>query len=287
MASSFNNNKLRFFIGDVRDKVRLSFAMDDIDYVVHAAALKQVPAAEYNPIECIKTNIIGAENVINACIENNIKNVIALSTDKAASPINLYGGTKLVSDKLFIAANNITGKRKTRFSVVRYGNVFNSRGSVFPIFKKLIQDKAKYLPITDKRMTRFNLSLDEGVKFVIDSFSNMWGGEIFIPKIPSMKIVDLAKAMNQKIPIKETGIRPGEKLYEVLCPADDSHLVIEFKKYYVITPSISFNILTNNYLKNKKKEKGKKLKKNFEYNSKYNEFLSINEIKKIIKLQEK
>ena len=148
-------------------------------------------------------------------------------------------------------------KRKTRFSVVRYGNVFNSRGSVFPIFKKLIQDKAKYLPITDKRMTRFNLSLDEGVKFVIDSFSNMWGGEIFIPKIPSMKIVDLAKAMNQKIPIKETGIRPGEKLYEVLCPMDDSHLVIEFKKYYVITPSISFNILTNNYLKNKKKEKEK------------------------------
>ncbi len=287
MASSFNNKKLRFFIGDVRDKVRLSFAMDDIDYVVHAAALKQVPAAEYNPIECIKTNIIGAENVINACIENNIKNVIALSTDKAASPINLYGGTKLVSDKLFIAANNITGKRKTRFSVVRYGNVFNSRGSVFPIFKKLIQNKAKYLPITDKRMTRFNLSLDEGVKFVIDSFSNMWGGEIFIPKIPSMKIVDLAKAMSQKIPIKETGIRPGEKLYEVLCPSDDSHLVIEFKKYYVITPSISFNILTNNYLKNKKKEKGKKVKKNFEYNSKYNEFLSINEIKKIIKLQEK
>ena len=188
MASSFNNNKLRFFIGDVRDKVRLSFAMDDIDYVVHAAALKQVPAAEYNPIECIKTNIIGAENVINACIENNIKNVIALSTDKAASPINIRRHQACFRQT--ICSKQHYWKKKNKI-VVRYGNVFNSRGSVFPIFKKLIQDKAKYLPITDKRMTRFNLSLDEGVKFVIDPF--LICGEGFIPKIPSMKIVDTLK----------------------------------------------------------------------------------------------
>ena len=287
LAYELNDKRLRFYIGDVRDKDRLELATEGIDFVIHAAALKQVPAAEYNPMECIKTNIIGAENVIHACIKNEVPKVVALSTDKASNPINLYGATKLVSDKLFVSANNIVGKRKTRFSVVRYGNVFNSRGSVFPVFEKLINNKAKYLPITDKRMTRFILTIEEGVDFVINAFNRMWGGEIFIPKIPSIKVVDLAKAMGPNLPLKEIGIRPGEKLHEILCPLDDAHLVLEFKDHYLITPSITFNDLTKSYLRNKKKEIGKKVKNSFEYNSKLNKFLSVDEIKKVIKKHNK
>lgn len=287
MKYAFDDSRIRFLIGDVRDKDRVEFAMKGVDYVVHAAALKQVPSAEYNPMECIKTNIIGAENVIYACIANDVKNVIALSTDKAANPINLYGGTKLVSDKLFVAANNMIGKKKTRFSVVRYGNVFNSRGSVFPVFKNLVEKKAKYFPITDKRMTRFLLTLDEGVNLVIKSFARMWGGEIFVPKIPSIKIIDLAKAISSKIPLKVVGIRPGEKLHEILCPLDEAHLSINFKDHYVIAPTITFNNLTKSYLKNRIKEKGKKVSKNFVYNSKLNNYLSVNEIKKVIKKNNK
>ena len=287
LSYELNDKRLRFYIGDVRDKDRLELATEGIDFVIHAAALKQVPAAEYNPMECIKTNIIGAENVIHACIKNEVPKVVALSTDKASNPINLYGATKLVSDKLFVSANNIVGKRKTRFSVVRYGNVFNSRGSVFPVFEKLINNKAKYLPITDKRMTRFILTIEEGVDFVINAFNRMWGGEIFIPKIPSIKVVDLAKAMGPNLPLKEIGIRPGEKLHEILCPLDDAHLVLEFKDHYLITPSITFNDLTKSYLRNKKKEIGKKVKNSFEYNSKLNKFLSVDEIKKVIKKHNK
>ena len=218
----FQNKKLRFLLGDVRDSERLNFALKDVDVVVHGAALKQVPAAEYNPMECIKTNIHGAQNVINGCIKNNVQNIIALSTDKAANPINLYGASKLASDKLFVAANNMTGNNKIKFSVVRYGNVINSRGSIIPFFSELIKNKKKYLPITDRRMTRFFISLDDGVDFVIKSFSRMKGGEIFIPKIKSIRIIDLASAMAPNIKKKYVGIRPGEKINEILCASDDS-----------------------------------------------------------------
>lgn len=283
MQKKFNNNKLRFFIGDVRDKDRLSLAMKEIDYVVHAAALKHVPIAEYNPMEAVKTNIIGAENVIFSSIENNVKKIIALSTDKAVNPINLYGATKLVSDKLFISANNLTGKKNIKFSVVRYGNVFNSRGSVFPIFQNIINNNLDKFTITDKSMTRFNLSLNEGVNFVIDSFRRMWGAEIFIPKIPSFKIIDLARALDSKKKIKYIGIRPGEKLHEVLFGEDESHLVYEFKTYYVLAPSILRKKLTKTYSKNRLDEAGKKLNVRKNYSSSQNNFLSINELKQIIK----
>jgi UDP-N-acetylglucosamine 4,6-dehydratase len=221
-----------------------------VDFVIHAAALKQVPAAEYNPTECIRTNIHGAENVIYAALENNVEKVIALSTDKAANPINLYGATKLASDKLFVAANNIAGGRKTQFAVVRYGNVVGSRGSVVPFFEKQIADGAEALPITDVRMTRFWISLQEGVDFVLKNFVRMQGGEIFVPKIPSIKITDLATAMAPNMPIKEVGIRPGEKLHEIMCPADDSHLTVEYSDHYVITPTIKFHGGDRNYLHN-------------------------------------
>src|SRR3990167_1173573 len=216
MQQEFTAPEMRFFIGDVRDLERLKQAMRGVDIVVHAAALKQVPAAEYNPMECIKTNIHGAENVINAALENNIEKVIALSTDKAANPINLYGATKLVSDKLFVAANNIAGGHQTRFAVVRYGNVVGSRGSVVPFFKKLIADGAKELPITAPRMTRFWVPLQEGVDLVFKSFERMHGGEIFVPKIPSARMIDLASAMAPNLPTKIIGIRPGEKLHEIM-----------------------------------------------------------------------
>ena len=258
---------LRFFIGDVRDYHRLNLAMQDVDLVVHAAALKQVPAAEYNPMECIKTNINGAQNVIDAAISNNVKKIIALSTDKAANPINLYGATKLVSDKLFVSANNLVGKKKTRFSVVRYGNVMGSRGSVIPFFKELINNGSNHIPITHPEMTRFSITLDEGVKFVNHCFHNMYGGEIFVPKIPSIKITDLASSIAPNIKQKIIGIRPGEKIHEIMCPLDDSHLTLEFKKYYVITPSINFFEISNKFIKNKKGEVGKKVDKNFEYSS--------------------
>jgi len=236
---NYNSDIMRFFIGDVRDGARLKEAMRDIDVVIHAAALKQVPAAEYNPMECIKTNIHGAENVIQSALANNVDRVIALSTDKAANPINLYGATKLASDKLFVAANNMAGGR-TKFSVVRYGNVVGSRGSVVPFFNKTINEGGSYLPVTHKEMTRFWITLQEGVNFVLKGMGRMQGGEIFIPKIPSVRIVDLAKAMAPDLSIKIIGIRPGEKLHEIMCPADDSHLTIEYDDHYVITPSIRF-----------------------------------------------
>ncbi len=264
MAQSFTDDCMRYFIGDVRDEDRLVEAMNDVDIVIHAAALKHVPIAEYNPMECIKTNIDGAQNVINAAIKNEVDKVIALSTDKASGPINLYGATKLVSDKLFIAANNVVGSKKTRFAVVRYGNVVGSRGSVVPFFKKLIDDGAKELPITDIDMTRFLITLEYGVNFVLDNFKRMHGGEIFIPKIPSLKMIDLATALAPKLPHKIIGIRPGEKLHEVMITADDS--VVEFDTYYVIKPTIQFNHLVE-YTTNALGQKGKDIGIGFEYNS--------------------
>jgi len=266
MSQKFNDPCMRYFIGDVRDGNRLKKAMEDVDIVIHAAALKQVPAAEYNPMECIKTNVMGAENVINAALENEVEKVIALSTDKAAGPVNLYGATKLASDKLFVAANNMVGKRKTRFSVVRYGNVIGSRGSVVPFFAKLIREGAKYLPITHPDMTRFLITLEQGVRFVLKNFERMQGGEIFIPKIPSMKIVDVAKAMAPNLPHKIIGIRPGEKLHEVMITRDDSHLTLEFEDHYVITPTIQFTHKTD-FRENMLGEKGKPVEYGFEYNS--------------------
>ena len=266
MAQKFNDSCMRYFIGDVRDADRLKEAMDGVDYVIHAAALKHVPVAEYNPMECIKTNVNGAENVIKASLACEVDKVIALSTDKAANPINLYGATKLASDKLFVAANNMAGKKKTRFSVVRYGNVIGSRGSVVPFFKKLIENGAKELPITDERMTRFLITLEQGVNFVLKNFERMYGGEIFIPKIPSMYITELAKAMAPNLPHKIIGIRPGEKLHEIMCPADDSHLTLEFDDHFVIKPTIQFNDI-NDFSVNRLGEKGKPVEQGFEYNS--------------------
>ena len=266
MAQSFNDPCMRYFIGDVRDAERLNEAMHDVDFVIHAAALKHVPVAEYNPMECIKTNIDGAENVIKAAIANNVEKVIALSTDKAANPINLYGATKLASDKLFVAANNMVGSRKTRFAVVRYGNVTGSRGSVIPFFKKLISEGASELPITDTKMTRFLITLEDGVNFVLKDFERMYGGEIFIPKIPSMKMTDLAEALAPELPHKIIGIRPGEKLHEIMCPADDSHLTLEFNDHFVIQPSIQFSHISD-FTVNRLGEKGKPVKQGFEYNS--------------------
>lgn len=282
MQHEFARPCMRYFIGDVRDRERLIQAMYGIDYVVHAAALKQVPTAEYNPTECIRTNIAGAENVIHAAMEAKVKQVIALSTDKAANPINLYGATKLVSDKLFVAANNMAGNRPTRFSVVRYGNVVGSRGSVIPYFRKLIKDGAKELPITDPRMTRFWITLEQGVDFVIKSFSRMRGGEIFVPKIPSSKITDLATAMAPHLPQKTVGIRPGEKLHEVMCPEDDSHLTIEFPDHFVIGPAIRFVVETD-YSINGLNEQGRPVPQGFEYSSGLNmHFLSVEEIRAFV-----
>lgn len=281
MQQIFNSEEMRYFIGDVRDEARLKQAMRDVDYVVHAAALKQVPAAEYNPMECIKTNIYGAQNVINAAIENGVKKVIALSTDKAANPINLYGATKLASDKLFVAANNIAGGHDIRFSVVRYGNVVGSRGSVVPFFKKLIAEGIKELPITDIRMTRFWITLEQGIDFVLKNFQRMHGGEIFIPKIPSMRIMDLAESLAPGMPIKVIGIRPGEKLHEIMCPADDSHLTLEFEDHYVIKPTISF-MTPIDYAINGLGEQGSAVEQGFEYNSGTNPiFLTIEQLREM------
>ncbi len=264
MSQKYNDKCMRYFIGDVRDAKRLEDAMQDVDYVIHAAALKHVPIAEYNPMECIKTNIDGAQNVIQAAIKNEVTKVIALSTDKASSPINLYGATKLASDKLFVAANNMVGKRKTRFSVVRYGNVVGSRGSVVPFFQKLINDGATELPITDSAMTRFLITLEDGVNFVLNNFERMHGGEIFIPKIPSMKMTDLAISLAPNLSHKIIGIRPGEKMHEVMITADDR--VVEFDSYYVITPTIQFSHLTD-FTKNAVGQQGKDIGIGFEYNS--------------------
>jgi len=289
MSKKFSIEKyscIRYFIGDVRDEYRLSLAMEDVDYVVHAAALKQVDVAEYNPMECVKTNVGGAENVVKAAMKTNVSKVIALSTDKASDPINLYGATKLTSDKIFTSSNNIVGKnRDTKFSVVRYGNVVGSRGSVVPIFKELIKQGNKVLPITDIKMTRFWVTLEQAVDFVLKSFNRMQGGEIFVPKIPSIKIVDLAKAMAPKLKHKVIGIRPGEKLHEKLCSVHEAHLSLAFKDHYVIQPSIKFfNKKSMNFKKNSLKELGKPVDKNFEYRSDNNShFLNIKEIIKINK----
>jgi UDP-N-acetylglucosamine 4,6-dehydratase len=283
MQQEFSAPCMRYFIGDVRDRDRLELAMRDVDFVVHAAALKQVPAAEYNPTECIKTNVNGAENVIHAALLNHVKRVIALSTDKAANPINLYGATKLVSDKLFVAANNIVGSdRPTRFAVVRYGNVIGSRGSVVPFFNKLLSDGASKLPITDPRMTRFWITLSNGVEFVLKNFTRMQGGEIFVPKIPSARITDLAKAIAPGMPTKTIGIRPGEKLHEIMCPLDDSHLTVEYPDHYVIRPSIVFSAQSD-YHRNEIGESGQTVAQGFEYNSGNNPWiLSVPEIRELL-----
>jgi UDP-N-acetylglucosamine 4,6-dehydratase len=287
MQQDFNQTCMRYFIGDVRDKERLTQAMNGVDFVIHAAALKQVPAAEYNPMECIKTNINGAENVISAALANNVEKVIALSTDKAANPINLYGATKLVSDKLFVAANNMSGGYRTLFSVVRYGNVVGSRGSVVPFFEKLIKEGTTEIPVTHNEMTRFWITLQDGVDFVLKNFERMLGGEIFIPKIPSMRVIDLAKAMAPELPIKIIGIRPGEKLHEIMCPSDDSYHTFEYKDHFVIAPSIQFSSRSNDFTINALNEKGKIVTHNFEYNSKDNpEFLSPVDLLDLNKLAE-
>ncbi|MCU0842010.1 MAG: UDP-N-acetylglucosamine 4,6-dehydratase (inverting) [Thiobacillaceae bacterium] len=282
MQQLLNAPCMRYFIGDVRDRERLTQALRGVDYVVHAAALKQVPAAEYNPTECIRTNINGAENVIHAALENGVQRVIALSTDKAASPINLYGATKLVSDKLFVAANNIAGSQPTRFAVVRYGNVVGSRGSVVPFFAKLIGEGARELPITDPRMTRFWITLEQGVDFVLKSFARMRGGEIFVPKIPSSRITDLATAMTPELPQKTIGIRPGEKLHEVMCPQDDSHLTLDYPDHYVIRPAIRF-VVESEYTQNALGETGVPVEQGFEYSSGNNPvFLSVEQIRALL-----
>lgn len=279
MQQEFSAPCMRYFIGDVRDRDRMLQAMRGVDFVIHAAALKQVPAAEYNPMECVKTNVHGAENVIAAALENDVEKVIALSTDKAANPINLYGATKLASDKLFVAANNMAGGRSTQFSVVRYGNVVGSRGSVVPFFQKLIAEGASSLPITDARMTRFWITLQQGVDFVLKNFKRMHGGEIFVPKIPSVRITDLAKAMAPELDQHVIGIRPGEKLHEIMCPSDDSHLTLEFDDHYVLRPTIQFFSRTNDFTINELGEKGRPVEQGFEYNSGTNpHFLSIEEI---------
>lgn len=241
--------QLRFFIGDVRDYERVKMACEGVDVIIHAAAIKQVDTAEYNPDECIKTNVNGAQNVIKAALSCGVKDVVALSTDKACAPINLYGATKLTSDKLFTAANNIRGSKDVRFSVVRYGNVMGSRGSVIPFFIKKVKDGAEFLPITDMRMTRFNISLEAGVDMVMYALKNHLGGEIFIPKIPSYKISDVASAIAPNMPQKEIGIRPGEKLHEEMITTTDALDTIDLGKYYVIMPSVSFNHTREDYMK--------------------------------------
>ncbi|WP_265435954.1 UDP-N-acetylglucosamine 4,6-dehydratase (inverting) [Aeromonas media] len=284
MQQRFNHPCMRYFIGDVRDAERLNMAMHGVDFVVHAAALKQVPAAEYNPMECIKTNIYGAENVIKAALNNGVEKVIALSTDKAANPVNLYGATKLCSDKLFVAANNMAGRHPTIFSVVRYGNVVGSRGSVVPFFDRLIKEGASRLPITHAEMTRFWLTLQQGVEFVLTNFVRMKGGEVFVPKIPSVRITDLASAMAPELPQEIIGIRPGEKLHEVMCPADDSYHTYEFKDYYVIAPSITFNHRSDDFSVSAIGEQGCCVPIGFEYNSLNNPvFMSQAELQQLNK----
>ncbi len=269
MAQHFKDTCMRYMIGDVRDLDRLKKAMYGVHYVIHAAALKHVPIAEYNPMECIKTNIYGAQNVIDAALECSVEKVIALSTDKAANPINLYGASKLASDKLFVAANNIRGLRQTQFSVVRYGNVLGSRGSVVPLFKNLMEQGVKKLPVTDAEMTRFWITLEQGVNFVFKNFTRMQGGEIFVPKIPSMKLIDLARGMAPHLGIEIIGIRPGEKLHEIMVPKDDSHLTLEFHDHFVIQPTIQFS-QKRTFVRNALDETGTPVEQGFEYNSQTN-----------------
>lgn len=279
MQQEFNHKAMRYFIGDVRDKERLLTATKGVDFVVHAAALKQVPAAEYNPNECIKTNINGAQNVIDACISNSVNKIIALSTDKAANPVNLYGATKLASDKLFVAANNIAGANGPRFAVVRYGNVVGSRGSVVPFYRKLLSEGCNKLPVTHAEMTRFWITLDQGVSFVVKNFARMQGGEIFVPKIPSIRILDLVEAMSGKTEHEIIGIRPGEKLHEIMVPEEMAHHSIEFDDHFVIMPAITFFEDNVNYMQNKLFEKGERVTDKFEYHSGTNHhFLSVEEL---------
>ena len=280
MAQQFpkeNFPALRFLIGDIRDLDRLKRALREVDYVIHTAAMKHVHLAEYNPMECVKTNVIGAENLINACLETNVKKVVVLSTDKAASPINLYGATKLVSDKLFIAANNIKGRNPNSFSVVRYGNVMGSNGSVIPFF--INKKKDGFLPITNPNMTRFNISLQEGVSLVLYALEHAWGGEIFVPKIPSYKITDVAEAIGPECEQKIIGIRPGEKIHEEMITSSDSFTTYDLGKYYAILPQTPFWDLSEFI----KKHNAKKVKEGFNYNSGENEyFLSVSDLKELI-----
>lgn len=277
MAQEFTDPRVRFFIGDVRDKERLYRAFDGVDIVIHAAALKHVGACEYNPFEAVKTNIHGAQNIIEAAIDRGVKKVIALSTDKAASPINLYGATKLASDKLFVAGNSYAGDKETRFAVVRYGNVVGSRGSVVPFFKKLKEDGATVIPVTDDRMTRFWITLEQGVQFVIDSLTRMNGGEIFIPKIPSMSILDLAEAIAPECEIEIVGIRPGEKLHEAMITEDDARHTLEYDDYFVIQPE--FPWWSAEY-----KNGGKSLPEGFTYVSNVNnQWLTVDELRELVK----
>jgi len=275
-----NIKRLRFFIGDVRDIERLKLAMENVDYVVHAAALKQVPACEYNPFEAVKTNILGGQNIIDAAFYNNVKKVVALSTDKAAAPINLYGATKLTSDKLFIAANNYKGWHDIKFSVVRYGNVMGSRGSVIPFFMKKKEEGV--LPITDNRMTRFNITLTEGVEMVMRALKIMWGGELYVPKIPSYRITDLAKAIAPECKTVEVGIRPGEKMHEEMITKTDSLRTVEFDNYYVILPSTpSWD--EEKFINEINEKPGKRCRYGFTYNSGTNpNFLTVDELRKLI-----
>ena len=283
MSSDFikYKKKLRFFIGDIRDLQRIKLALNDVDIVIHAAALKQVPTAEYNPFEVVKTNIIGTQNVIDAIIESKVERAIALSTDKAAAPINLYGASKLSADKIFVAANNYS---KKKFSVVRYGNVMMSRGSVIPLFIK--QSKTGAITLTDKRMTRFSITLDHGVNFVIQCLNRMWGGELFVPKIPSYKIMDVAKAFASNCKIKVLGLRPGEKMHEEMITTSDSYNTLEYKDYYVILPSTTefLNWKIEDFIKNKQNGPLKKCKENFSYNSLQNDkYLTSTELIELVK----
>ncbi|HCE45657.1 MAG TPA: UDP-N-acetylglucosamine 4,6-dehydratase (inverting) [Lentisphaeria bacterium] len=270
-------NGIRYFIGDVREMERLEEAFREVDYVIHAAALKQVPACEYNPFEAVKTNVLGAQNIIRAAIKQKVKKVIALSTDKAANPVNLYGATKLCSDKLFVSGNAMSGDIGTKFAVVRYGNVVGSRGSVIPFFLKKKKDGV--LPVTDTRMTRFSITLQKGVDFVLENFERMHGGEVFVPKIPSYKILDVAKAIAPDAKIEEIGIRPGEKLHELMIPEDDARHSIEFKDHYVIQPDFIWWNKKNNLI-----DKGGKLcSDEFSYRSNTNsEWLTVEDIKKLV-----
>lgn len=278
MSREISSPQIRYFIGDVRDRARLQRALHDIDYVIHAAALKIVPTAEYNPIECINTNVIGAENVINAAIEVGVKRVVGLSTDKAVNPINLYGATKLCADKLFVAANNLSGANGPRFSIVRYGNVLGSRGSIVPLFKSLRAQGA--LPITDVRMTRFWITLGDGVRFVLRSLRMMHGGETFIPKSPSMRIVDLAKSIAPDCKHEVVGIRPGEKLHETLIPVDEGRHILEFDDFFVIRPAFhSWNLEETWTYEN---QKGRAVSPGFELSSdKNSQWLSVEELRKL------
>ncbi len=278
--NKLDNGKLRFFLGDVRDTERLKLAFKGVDYIVHSAALKHVTLAEYNPFECIKTNVIGAQNIVEASISCGVKKVIALSTDKATNPFNLYGASKLASDKIFISANNYSGKNKTIFSVCRYGNVVNSRGSVIPLFKNLSEKKSKKIPITDERMTRFWINVEKGVEFVLSSFENMRGGEIFVPKLPSMKITDVAAIIAPNIPFKIIGIRPGEKIHETMISEDDSRYTIELNDRFIILPSEKYKkrnqIFSNVAVK-------LSLEENFKYSSDTNEdWLTKDEMLKLL-----